>query len=301
MLFYWLLFLYVSLVASLSIWNDFGTRLRNIHYYNARLTYLDWSRGDLLWKSDVYSESMAVFLLECSMISSLVYTESIVLRKPKEFKRMYVLRGLNYYKRSSTIGFAGYTRDKQNLVVVVKSTANLSDVLTASDTSVVETGDGKIHRGFWFQALEVLPSILDILFAVPTLNTVYLAGHSLGGAVASVLFCQLKEIFPSKIFSCYTYASPKVCDEQFKKFIKSGRVFHHLNKSDPVIYKPKLSVYRRFGNEIYHTVDTGNDNVNHGIKVYLECVRKVKESKIPRRTTRWDETFSRWVLDMLGG
>ena len=67
------------------------------------------------------------------------------------------------------------------------------------------------------------------------------------------------------------------------------------------MHKPVDPQYHRVGKDIHWKLDSGNDNVNHGIRTYKECVLEIKQedSSIKKRMHRLDEIISRGVLDLL--
>jgi pimeloyl-ACP methyl ester carboxylesterase len=71
---------------------------------------------------------------------------------------------------------------------------------------------GRIHLGFHLQAArvahEVLATMKELRNAYPDAR-VYVAGHSLGGALASLLTCVL-EAGGVTVTACYTFESPRV-------------------------------------------------------------------------------------------
>lgn len=124
----------------------------------------------------------------------------------------------------------------------------------------------------------------------------------MGGALSSIVGFLLCKYYSYNI-KVYSFASPKFGNKQLKYYIenmKKLKIFNILNEADMVIHKPLNWKYTRIGREIKFRIDTGNDNVNHGIKVYRECVLKTKKSIIPKRGHRIDEILSRWFLDILG-
>ncbi len=92
----------------------------------------------------------------------------------------------------------------------------------------------KFHRGFYLATMEILPPLLDELDELDDELTenedndrvlVYITGHSLGGAIASILHGQLRSIqFPYQLRSsnilrsrltlgsCYTFGMPRFGD-----------------------------------------------------------------------------------------
>ena len=103
------------------------------------------------------------------------------------------------------------------LFVVIKGTDCFRDFLT--DVSVnLCTFEGeryRAHRGFVVDYLLARGPVLD---AVATAYTrVVVTGHSLGGAVATLLAVAVREHHPALPLSVYTFGSPKVCARPLAK------------------------------------------------------------------------------------
>lgn len=121
----------------------------------------------------------------------------------------------------------------------------------------VSVGAGQVHRGFFNQAKAFeemaktarLPSGQFLHAAL--LNSgkdVYLAGHSLGGAVAALYGAMLREYGVAKNrMSVYTFGAPSVGDKKFadryEVFRDTGiNMFRIRNRSDAVPYLAYLQV-----------------------------------------------------------
>lgn len=100
-------------------------------------------------------------------------------------------------------------------------------------------GDGnaaiQVHAGF----IEAYSSVREAMVKVAKESQhkkVICAGHSLGGALATLSAVDVKHNVPGKEVSCYTFGSPKVGNADFVKFY-NGRVpqtFRFVNGVDLV-------------------------------------------------------------------
>ena len=193
---------------------------------------------------------------------------------------------------SAQCGFAAPT-------ISLRGTSNLQDILVSMDTTFTHVPDGKIHQGYYNKAVE----IMNVLPAPK--GGVNLCGHSMGGALVSILGYLLHKQNPKlKIFIC-TFGSPMYGDANLKDYLskqKNIKITNYINTADPVVYKPTTLTnekYKRIGKVINWKVDSGNDNVNHNIRSYRACVLELKETRC-KRTHRFDEILSRFFLDLLG-
>jgi triacylglycerol lipase len=102
-----------------------------------------------------------------------------------------------------------------------------------------ETG-GMIHSGF-DEAFDLVQ--LDIQQALDTLEDekpLFIAGHSLGGALATVATKKLT--FKFGIAGCYTFGSPRVGNEVWTMGIKTP-VYRLVNSADPVTMVPPSGIW----------------------------------------------------------
>jgi len=75
-------------------------------------------------------------------------------------------------------------------------------------TGVVDVGDSYVHSGFLSAYNAVSPTVLDTINAQVTDYPSYeivVAGHSLGGAVASITALSIKAVVPNTPLKLYTY------------------------------------------------------------------------------------------------
>jgi hypothetical protein len=105
---------------------------------------------------------------------------------------------------------------------------------------------GLVHRGFLecFRSLEHI--IDDYIFGLGDINTIVFAGHSLGGAVATISAAVYGTKFPHIKVVCHTIGSPRVGNAEFVKNYgsvvqESVRVY---NKEDPVPFLPASVYYK---------------------------------------------------------
>ncbi len=108
---------------------------------------------------------------------------------------------------------------------------------------------GEVHRGFNDQYTRPdrkrkQPSISEIVESTLTPEivnnrTIYVAGHSLGGALATLTAAHIKHRYPNAQVCLYTTASPRVGDDRFEEFFRSQQIdaFRIYNQYDLV---PKL-------------------------------------------------------------
>jgi len=140
-------------------------------------------------------------------------------------------------------------------IIIIRGTANASNV--ESDANIALESDVRagilLHKGFRDAAVTIM-QIIDRDYTVE--NTVYLTGHSLGGAVAQIMGIWLhKRGYNVQVFS---YGSPKISTQSGS----SPRHWRVVRKSDPVPFMPPWP-YIHTGLFINsQTLDWGPDNDN---------------------------------------
>ena len=194
------------------------------------------------------------------------------------------------------IGFIVKGRDCD--IISLRGTSNLEDILVSMDTSFTHVPDGKIHQGYYNKVMEIIQAYPEL-----TLGTeIIFCGHSMGGALVSILGYLLHKQNPNLKIRVYTFGSPMYGDYHLKEYIsnqKNIKMINYINVADPVVYKPIDTGYKRIGTVKKWKIDSGNDNVNHNIRTYRECVLQSKGTKC-KRTHRFDEILSRFFLDLFG-
>lgn len=97
------------------------------------------------------------------------------------------------------------------LFITIKGTDSFRDMLTDVNVYLVkfEGTHYRAHSGFVDDYQLARETVLDAVAAAST--RVVVTGHSLGGAVATLLAVAIREHHPTLPLSVYTFGSPKVC------------------------------------------------------------------------------------------
>lgn len=151
---------------------------------------------------------------------------------------------------------------------------------------------GEVHRGFHAQytrrdSQRNQPSISEIIATTLTKEvvagkTIYITGHSLGGALATLTAAHVKLLHPDTDVHLYTSASPRVGDKAFQKSFQAlgiKKAFRIFNTEDKV---PKLPPplelpfqnpqYEHIGENLEFTSDTGSIQFNHTLPIYARAL-----------------------------
>jgi len=136
--------------------------------------------------------------------------------------------------------------------VIFPGTASLRDARTDAQIRKMEwLHAGKVHRGF-MRAYGMIAQ--KLITALAEADEIYLAGHSLGGALATLAADDLAEL-GWNIQGVYTFGSPRVGNWEFARRYNARlaeRTFRVTNAGDPVPWVPFVwGSYRHVAREHY--------------------------------------------------
>ncbi|MBP2110682.1 lipase family protein [Paenibacillus silagei] len=144
------------------------------------------------------------------------------------------------------------------------------------------------HRGFTDIYASARNAILSVLGTLSPEKTLYVTGHSLGGALATL--CAL-DVAANSAFTTprlYTYGSPRVGDPDFanafSRYVRSS--YRYANLFDVTTYVPP-TVYKlpKQKTKYYYThvqtlkslsFQNGSPELNHVIRSYFAVLRKTR-------------------------
>jgi predicted lipase len=87
-------------------------------------------------------------------------------------------------------------------------------------------GTCKVHAGFDAQLRSILPQIVHRLSKLDRLDTIYLTGHSLGGAMATLASAELTTMFPGCQIRVLAVGSPRCADRCFRDWYERTPSVH---------------------------------------------------------------------------
>jgi len=116
------------------------------------------------------------------------------------------------------------------------------DIKTDAKAFKASVFEGRIHKGFAqaYKSIEI-----QVLKAIKKLDDIplYITGHSLGAAVATVAtqYLERDEDIRNQIAACYTFGSPRVGNREFDRDLKSA-IYRVVNTTDIVTVVPLLAM-----------------------------------------------------------
>ena len=148
---------------------------------------------------------------------------------------------------------------------------------------------GSVHEGFLNSYINMREDITDTLKSISGYENIYIAGHSLGGAFATLAMPDLEINEKRHVAAIYTYGSPRIGDSIFvQNFNKSyGKYsFRIANTSDFITSIPLPMPIAGFVGGYFSHIDTpvnftfqdNNLENNHKIDTYLTELVKEKRN-----------------------
>ena len=144
--------------------------------------------------------------------------------------------------------FHGFVAAQQNAAIVAfRGTATIGNALTDIEAALIrhDIFPGMIHCGFARASETVYPTVRVLLTALDRRMPILVTGHSLGGAMATLVSHRLAiEGFPVR--AVYTYGSPRAGNRAFRDAYQL-RNYRFVNDNDLVPHLPMHWCYRHVG------------------------------------------------------
>ena len=114
---------------------------------------------------------------------------------------------------------------------------------------------GRVHRGFYAEYDKVIPGIKEALKKHDKKGnkTVWVTGHSLGGAMAVLVAAELQ---PSG--GLHTFGQPRVGNKEFLKSLDGIKYYRYRNNNDIVTAVPPSWLFFRHGGVLRYINTYGN-------------------------------------------
>jgi triacylglycerol lipase len=187
--------------------------------------------------------------METSQLLLFANLSTITYEDPKQSKPKFKSFGFNVVEFFDIGGAQAYLLKDMNGMHVLSfrgtEVTQKSDILADLKAGKnIEACGGKVHVGFKGEINKVWPAIEK---AIADVDKLYITGHSLGAAMATVAASRVQ----SKVTALITFGSPRVGDAEF---VKSLTVEHYRvqNNCDDVTKVPfRLMGFRHHGTHKY--------------------------------------------------
>jgi len=146
-------------------------------------------------------------------------------------------------KETDTQAFLATNDDFAVLAFRGTEVAKVVDMKTDAIAGKLTTIQGEVHKGFANAYASVEAEIEKQLKTLSGDLPLYITGHSLGAALATVCTQKLeyKASFQDQIAACYTFGSPRVGDSHFNRAFKAP-IYRMTNTTDIVTVVPLLAM-----------------------------------------------------------
>lgn len=189
------------------------------------------------------------------------------------------------------MGFIAQREEK--IFLIFRGTMTVKEWLRNFNIDLVEymiPEHGHTHEGFLQTYKSIRENILSTLFKFESRHQLFVAGHSLGGALATLSLPDIQMNTKIKIKALYTYGSPRVGDDTFVKSFNSAfaqKSFRIVNTSDivtsippPVPFVGVIGGYfSHIDTPIDFTIQNNDLEQNHAMNTYIHALDEAKESK----------------------
>jgi hypothetical protein len=146
---------------------------------------------------------------------------------------------------------------------------------------------GSVHEGFLQLYCSIRPAIIEALSQLGGKRKLYVAGHSLGAALATLALPDIEASAKVKIDALYTFGSPRAGDDAFVRAFNSDygkRSFRIANTSDIVTQVPLPIPLAGLVGAYFSHVDTPVDctvqdrdlEKNHAMRTYLSALGQAR-------------------------
>ena len=211
-----------------------------------------------------------------------------------------------FEKAKSTKSMAypiGFIAEKgRNIYIVFRGTITIAEWvrnLNVRLSNYLKAGYGKVHEGFLQTYGIVRQRLLKVLTGLDPRKRLFVAGHSLGAALATLALPEIADSTGFRDPTIYTFGSPRVGDNQFSKSFERAfvnRSFRIANTSDVIVSLPlPAPILGIIGGYFTHietpvdfTVQENDLERNHIIGTYLSALLSAESERgILRKAFRW--------------
>lgn len=201
------------------------------------------------WKDSTHSYATALALARASRAA---YCSEEY--KPSDWAEQYGFSIEDEFVEGGMYGYAAAQAD--TIVFAFRGTDGRNDWAVNIDMghTLVEPIPGRIHEGFWHSGLGPLLSRLIGTLEKKSYQSIWITGHSLGGAIAVLFHSSLIFQHERSVTGIYTFGQPRVGNKEFRDGFNSktnGKYHRYINHNDVVpLVPPHVKGYSHAGSPI---------------------------------------------------
>jgi triacylglycerol lipase len=211
-----------------------------------------------------FSQENAAFLAQAA---NLVYESQEVIQTVTQ--EMWQFPGFQFIegRLGDEIDTQGFViSNHQALIIAFRGTEEkVEDYATNMESNLVPLYGGQVHSGFK-DAYDIVAEQLknSLAFLHTNLQKIWICGHSLGGALATIAAAHLLDL-GYEISGVYTFGQPRVGNEVFAEtlnYLIQDKYYRIVNQGDIITRVPPKSLgYKHAGTFVFLT-DEGEIAVN---------------------------------------
>ncbi|MDT8861312.1 lipase family protein [Alkalihalobacillus sp. MEB130] len=227
---------------------------------------------------------LPLFLANCCLQTYIQYANHDEFTIPKGFKLLTSFKA-NAFGFKEWFGFI--LESKKSVIIAFRGTDSNPDWMVDAEVAQVPFPYTKetchVHEGFSAIYQSCRDDIMDTLENIPLKKQIYVTGHSLGAALATL--CSMDLTTHGYHVTLYNFASPRVGDplfaQQFNEKIEES--YRFVNIYDIVPLLPPESIYSPLTDQMYQYehikggrtfgLQTDTLSGNHSIYTYIKGVK----------------------------
>ena len=228
-------------------------------------------------------KKLPLFLANCCLQTYTQYEKNGDFSKPKGYKELTCFKAVAFGVEE---WFGFVIESKHNLIIAFRGTDSDPDWIVDAEVSQspfpYTSETCLVHTGFLSTYESCRSTILRSLASTSKKKPIYVTGHSLGAALATLCAYDLAK--HGMMTHLCTFASPRVGDplfvKEFHTLIKQSQ--RYVNAFDIVPLLPPESIYTPISNQTWHyhhvlqeksfAIQTDTLRGNHSIYTYIKGV-----------------------------
>ncbi len=240
-----------------------------------------------MYNRNILSKDWAIFLANCCQLAYDQYHQNGIFFIPPGFELIKEFKGVS----SHSLDWFGFIVEQEDTIIVsFRGTQTDPDWIADADVTqkpfpYCDT-QPLVHSGFLSVYESMREELLNVLEQLDSSKTMFVTGHSLGGALATLfsLDCVLNSHFKSVFM--YSYGAPRVGNEAFASLYNKTvpASIRFVNLADLVPFVPPTKVVAPISKKTWHYKHTqtpsrfllseGSIVKNHSIETYIKAMKE---------------------------
>lgn len=203
--------------------------------------FKSWRRSNNANKDLIIKNKVPISeIYQCAQLSELAYEFDYLFDSRNNPSYLNIINKNN--NKCPNCKFIKFIKNKTNLhclitenklskkyIIIFKGTSKLINWYYNIKMNKINLDNSLIHKGFYLQLMDedVIGQIDEVIKNAPEDYELWFCGHSAGGAHSVISSYLLAKKYPDRRFKTYTFASPRIGDNNFaEKFNKMSNILH---------------------------------------------------------------------------